>query len=179
MEYLRENIDSFTHSIKLRPADSIVLLSSYSKLIAYGLVLSLLSLWLLSGLVRRISARSTQRVKSPDLEKPATPVPGKTKASEEQQGIWIPVDFRRPVAAPYPDWDVQKTRPLPYRPFKYGKYHITMGLRSMKWHDWIELDNHYLKYHADKARRIEERGENCSRTAPEAFDGAVELLEEL
>lgn len=179
MENLRENLGPFTHSMKLRPADCVVFLSSYSKSIAYGLVLSLLSLWLLSGLVRRISARSTQRANSPDPEKPGTPVPEKSKAPEKQRGIWTPVDFRRPVAAPYPEWDSQKTRPLPYRPFKYGKYHITMGLRAMKWDDWIELDNHYLKYHAEKARRIEERGEKCNRTAPEAFDGAVELLEEL
>lgn len=51
----------------------------------------------------------------------------------------------------------------------------------MRWDDWIELDNHYLKYHADKARRIEERGAKCCRTDPDpqVFDGAVELLEEL
>lgn len=42
-----------------------------------------------------------------------------------------------------------------------------------------ELDNHYLKYHADKKKRIEERGEKCFGTAPEAMDGAIELLEEL
>jgi hypothetical protein len=43
----------------------------------------------------------------------------------------------------------------------------------------LELDNHYLRYHADKARRIKERGAKCCRTAPEAMDGAIELLEEL
>lgn len=43
----------------------------------------------------------------------------------------------------------------------------------------LELDNHYLKYHADKKKRIEERGEKCYATAPEAMDGAIELLEEL
>jgi alpha-1,2-mannosyltransferase len=43
----------------------------------------------------------------------------------------------------------------------------------------LELDNQYLKYHADKKRRIEERGEKCYGTAPEAMDGAIELLEEL
>ena len=42
-----------------------------------------------------------------------------------------------------------------------------------------ELDNHYLRYHADKARRISERGNKCYGTAPEAMDGAIELLEEL
>ncbi len=70
-----------------------------------------------------------------------------------------------------------------------------MGLRSMNWDEWIgmatrywpqapahtspELDNHYPRFHADKARRIEERGAKCCKTVPEAFDGAVELLEEL
>jgi len=48
-------------------------------------------------------------------------------------------------------------------------------------HDWLtkELDNHFLKFHADKAKRIAERGTKCCYTDPSAFDGAVELLEEL
>jgi len=54
-----------------------------------------------------------------------------------------------------------------------------MGLRNMNWDEWIELDNHYLKFHADKAQRIIERGPKCCHTEPAAFDGAVELLEEL
>ncbi|PYH83191.1 hypothetical protein BO82DRAFT_332656 [Aspergillus uvarum CBS 121591] len=93
---------------------------------------------------------------------------------------WTPSDFRRPLATPFPDWDVHTTKPIPYRPFRYGpKYFVTMGLRSMKWDEWIELDNHYLRYHADKAKRIEERGAKCCRTHPEAMDAAIELLEEL
>lgn len=54
-----------------------------------------------------------------------------------------------------------------------------MGLRTMHWDDWIELDNEYLNFHALKAARIAERGEKCCKTAPEAWDAAVELLEEL
>jgi alpha-1,2-mannosyltransferase len=54
-----------------------------------------------------------------------------------------------------------------------------MGLRAMHWDDWIELDSDYLKFHNIKAKRIQERGEKCNRTAPEAYEGAVELLEEL
>jgi Protein of unknown function (DUF3445) len=42
----------------------------------------------------------------------------------------------------------------------------------------VELDNHFLKFHADKAARILERGPKCCRTDPLAFDGACELLEE-
>lgn len=56
-----------------------------------------------------------------------------------------------------------------------------MGLRTMDWDNWIELDNHYLRYHEDKARRIAERGSRCCLTNPDpkVWDGAVELLEEL
>ncbi|KEQ99860.1 glycosyltransferase family 22 protein [Aureobasidium subglaciale EXF-2481] len=96
--------------------------------------------------------------------------------------LWVPSDFKRPTAAPYPDWSFETTKPLPYRPFRYGpKYNITMGLRIMDWDEWIELDNHYPRFHADKKRRIEERGSKCFHTdpSPQVFDGAVELLEEL
>ncbi|KAJ9489940.1 hypothetical protein VN97_g3312 [Penicillium thymicola] len=122
-------------------------------------------------------ASSTAKASSSDLEKPAAGVRGKVT---RPLGEWTPSDFKRPTAAPYSGWDVHSTKPIPYRPFRYGpKYYITLGLRSMKWDEWIELDNNYLKYHADKARRIEERGSKCCHTAPEAMDAAIELLEEL
>ena len=94
-------------------------------------------------------------------------------------GIWTHLDFKRPPVQPYPDWNLQSTKPLPYRPFRYGPYNITMGIRRMKWDEWIELDNQYPKYHKRKVERIAERGPTLSRTAPEAYDGACELLEEL
>lgn len=97
-------------------------------------------------------------------------------------GTWTRSTFTRPDPAPYEGWDIVRTEPKPYRPFRYGpKYNITMGLRPMKWDEWIELDNQFLKFHADKARRIKERGAKCCKTAdePRVFDGAVELCEEL
>ena len=54
-----------------------------------------------------------------------------------------------------------------------------MGLRKMDFSEWIELDNEYLSYHAQKAARIPERGEKCCYTAPEALPAAYELLAEL
>lgn len=53
-----------------------------------------------------------------------------------------------------------------------------MGLRSMHWDEWIELDNEYLRYHSLKAARIASRGDTCIKTAPQAWGAAVELLEE-
>lgn len=94
--------------------------------------------------------------------------------------VWYPQSFTRPKAPPYPNWSVETTKPLPYRPFRHGpKYNITMGLRTMNWDEWIELDNEFPKYHALKTQRILERGPKCSKTAPEAYDAALELLEEL
>jgi hypothetical protein len=54
-----------------------------------------------------------------------------------------------------------------------------MGLRTAEHEDWIQLDNQYPKYHADKAQRLAARGPKIAKTAPEAFPAAVELLEEL
>lgn len=48
----------------------------------------------------------------------------------------------------------------------------------MPWDSWIELDNEFPKFHALKAERIATRGDKCCATAPEAFAGAIELLEE-
>jgi alpha-1,2-mannosyltransferase len=48
----------------------------------------------------------------------------------------------------------------------------------MNWDEWIELDNHYLKFHSIKEKRILEGGDWCCKTDPEAFDAAVELIEE-
>lgn len=88
--------------------------------------------------------------------------------------------FRTPIPPPYPGWSLQSTKPLPYRAFRYGpKYNVTMGIRSLHSHEWIELDNQFPKFHADKAARIQERGDKCISTHPDAFHAAVELLEEM
>ena len=140
----------------------------------YGVAVLLLATFLVLYLVKPRKRQTLNRPRSPDLEKR-----GLIKATDRLPGEWHPVEFKRPAPQPYPDWDLRTTKPLPYRPFKYGKYHITMGLRTMKWDEWIELDNQFPAFHTDKARRIEERGSKCCKTAPEAFDGVLELLEEL
>ena len=123
-------------------------------------------------LKQRLFDPETPASKRPNASKPL-------KAPARPYGIWPPSDFKRPAPKPLLKWDVHQTRPQPYRPFRWGPYHITMGLRTMHWDDWIELDNHYLKFHEAKKRRIEERPHKYCRTAPEALEGAIELLEEL
>ena len=144
------------------------------RLASYGVAIFIVASLLARVLTKSWNASLQSRPKSPILEK-RSPL----KAIDRVVGEWHPIEFKRPAPQPYPDWNISATNPLPYRPFKYGNYHITMGLRTMNWDEWIELDNQFPKFHADKARRIEERGSKCCKTAPEAFDGAIELLEEL
>ncbi|KAH8910391.1 hypothetical protein BR93DRAFT_923093 [Coniochaeta sp. PMI_546] len=102
------------------------------------------------------------------------------KIRDRVAGQWTPSNFRPPEPRPYPEWSIETTKPLPYRAFRYGpKYHVTMGLRAEEHENWIQLDNHYPRYHADKAARLAERGQRIARTAPEAMPAALELLEEL
>ncbi|CAF9905184.1 MAG: hypothetical protein HETSPECPRED_004905 [Heterodermia speciosa] len=151
----------------------------FSTFALFGLLFSLVLLWLIAQKFFVGKPVSQKRALTPDLEKPASRPRSSFKAPERSPGIWTPVEFKRPAAAPYPGWDIETTKPLPYRPFRYGPYHITMGLRTMQWDDWIELDSEFPRFHADKTRRIAERESKCCITAPEAYDGAVELLEEL
>lgn len=154
-------------------------IGDHLKILIHGVIFFSGVTWLLVTAALKRKKRITKRVGPPDLEKPGAKRGTSFKSPERALGVWVPVDFKRPVTAPYPNWDVHKTEPIPYRPFKYGPSHITMGLRNMDWDEWIELDNQFLEWHDIKAKRIEERGDKCCRTAPEAYDGAIELLEEL
>ncbi|KIY03670.1 uncharacterized protein Z520_00361 [Fonsecaea multimorphosa CBS 102226] len=155
------------------------------KEVVYGLTLFV---FLAFAISRYISSRRHSRYPSrastpptPQLEKATYSSKGSNNAgtAARKPGTWIPSDFQRPKPPAYEDWSIEKTKPLPYRPFRYGpKYFVTMGLRNVKWDDWIELDNHFPRYHADKTRRIQERGHKCCKTAPEALPAALELLEE-
>lgn len=113
-------------------------------------------------------------------KRPGQNAPASGKAAARTPGQWTPSDYQAPTPQAYPDFSVETTKPLPYRAFRYGpKYNVTMGLRSIHFDDWIQLDNHFPRYHADKARRLAERGDKCYATLPEAFPAAVELLDEL
>ncbi|KAK3321806.1 hypothetical protein B0H66DRAFT_181178 [Apodospora peruviana] len=138
-----------------------------------------LALSVTSIILRRKQQEQQQQQRSPSPEK-ATATRGGKQADQREPGKWTPSDFKMPTPDPYPDWSIEHTKPLPYRPFRYGpKYNQTMGLRSVKHTDWIELDNHFPRFHADKARRIKERADKCCLTAPEAYPAAVELLDDL
>jgi len=142
-------------------------------------LLVLFAVYALTNLVRRgrILGGRASRPSISNIEKAS---PSTFKAPARKPGTWTPSSFTRPTPPPYAGWSIEGTKPLPYRPFRYGpKNFITLGLRTIGWDAWIELDNHYPRYHADKARRILERGSRCCVTDPQAYPAAVELLEEL
>ena len=94
-------------------------------------------------------------------------------------GKWTPVNFQAPPPPPYPNWSIESTNPLPYRPFKYGPdYFITMGICRLDLNDWIEIDNQWIRYHKEKVARLTgERASRLCKTAPEAYDAALETME--
>ncbi|KAK6336617.1 hypothetical protein TWF718_009416 [Orbilia javanica] len=136
-----------------------------------------IALLLAALLAKTYSSRSDTKSDAPSAHSPDT---RQLSAGKRNLGQWTPIDFKAPDPPPYPDWDVKTTKPLPYRPFKYGPtYFVTMGLRKGNLDDWIELDNEYLKFHTIKKERIASRGDRLCKTAPEALDAAIELLEML
>lgn len=182
-EGLRESSNGCAFKIKEYWATIPIQPRSKEYTYAAALVLLLFST-IMVYIVRRLkSGKNATRPSTPTtpaLEKATSQSSSALKTQGREWGKWTPSEFRMPKPDPYPDWEVERTKPLPYRPFRYGpKYNVTMGLRSIKHSDWIELDNHYPRYHADKARRIQERGHKCCRTAPEAYPAAIELLEDL
>lgn len=170
-------------AVSEHPVDSVLLSVTsmstrpQSREFLYGLLIFFLAICALVSFIRR--RRLSSRIRP---AAPSTPILEKTlsKNPDRRPGEWIPSTFKAPSPPPYPDWSIETAKPLPYRPFRYGpKYFVTMGLRPMPWDSWIELDNHYPHFHSTKTRRIQERGDRCCRTAPEAYPAAVELLEEL
>lgn len=92
-------------------------------------------------------------------------------------GHWIPDhSFKTPTPSAYPNWDFNKTQPIPYRAFKHN-YKVNMGIRNMNFDDWIQLDNQWGKYHQDKLDRIEAKGTELYSSG-DALEAAYELCEE-
>ncbi|EKM59559.1 uncharacterized protein PHACADRAFT_250145 [Phanerochaete carnosa HHB-10118-sp] len=112
--------------------------------------------------------------------------PFHTDASAAREpGEWTPVAFEYPAIAPCRE-DVSAVKPVPYRPFKWGEYHVTMGIRSMPWDEWTELDREFAHFHRIREHRIQTRGDKVVQVLPErpglvkgAHDAAVELVHEL
>ncbi|RDX52999.1 hypothetical protein OH76DRAFT_61641 [Lentinus brumalis] len=90
---------------------------------------------------------------------PPADLPEKTRSAKERApGEWEPTRFDYPhVEASKEHFSALK--PIPYRPFKWGDYYVTMGIRSMAWDEWIELDSEFPKFHNVTEYRIRTAGD--------------------
>ncbi|KZT74534.1 hypothetical protein DAEQUDRAFT_720712 [Daedalea quercina L-15889] len=129
-----------------------------------------LGLLVLIGLgVYRLGQRSS-RVSRPlaslssSCEQPAHSTGnGKTRAQDRQHGEWEPVTFDYPQVEVCTD-ELSTIKPIPYRPFRWGEYHVTMGIRKMSWNEWIEIDQNFVAHHKLREYRIRTRGERLVKT---------------
>ncbi|KAG7445985.1 uncharacterized protein BT62DRAFT_146262 [Guyanagaster necrorhizus] len=120
------------------------------------------------------------------LRRNTGPLPQPAADSKEERafGAWTPQQFQYP-AFPSCSLSLSDIKPIPYRPFRWGQYNVTMGIRNMPWEDWIELDNQFATYHQIRDRRIRTQGNNVVRVLParpivgSGASAAIELVHEL
>lgn len=86
-------------------------------------------------------------------------------------GLWTPQKFNYPEISP--SRDIMEIQPIPYRPFRWGQYHVTMGIRSMPWNEWIELDSDFVYYQHVRQFRLCTRSRDIVRVLPPRSDGLV------
>ncbi|RSL89154.1 hypothetical protein CEP52_014996 [Fusarium oligoseptatum] len=92
-----------------------------------------------------------------------------------------PDAFKTPTPKPLPDFDLDRTKPQLYRPFRHGKNHITMGIRKLDWDSWIEMDSNFLWFHDTKVSELEKDLNAHVQYVNNAVtrDACFEVLEEL
>lgn len=89
-------------------------------------------------------------------------------------GDWIAEEFDYPEIDPC-SFPLKDVRPVPYRPFRYGEYQITMGIRTMPWSEWIELDSTYPHWQRVRKSRVRTRGHDAVRVLPAREDESVKV----
>ena len=78
---------------------------------------------------------------------------------------------------PLSSFDIVNTLPYPYRPWKAGKYHMTMGLRKMPEQDWLVLDNLYEKEQELRRHLLASNRNGVMQYLPGSEDACEETLE--
>jgi len=78
---------------------------------------------------------------------------------------------------PLPLFDVANKKPHPYRPWKAGKYNMTMGLRKMPEETWLIIDNLYEKEQELRRHLLETDYPGVMQCLPNAEEACEEALE--
>ncbi|KAI0721995.1 hypothetical protein C8T65DRAFT_775038 [Cerioporus squamosus] len=130
--------------------------------------LPLLAGLLISAIVysaHRVWAR--RRAASVRAHTPPADLPEKTRSAiERAPGEWEATRFDYPRVEPGKE-HFSTLKPIPYRPFKWGDYHVTMGIRGMNWNEWIELDREFPKFHKVTEYRIRTAGDRLVQVKEE------------
>ncbi|KAK9859286.1 hypothetical protein MYU51_016479 [Penicillium brevicompactum] len=81
-----------------------------------------------------------------------------------------------PLPSPYPEFDIAKALPRPYRPFRWA-YHQTMSLTKLETDWWIELENTYTSRIAQRKELYAKNGKQVLDAMPGSELACKELME--
>lgn len=76
-----------------------------------------------------------------------------------------------------PDFDVFNTTPHPYRPWKAGRFSMTMGIRKMAEDEWLTIDKLYAKEQDFKEHLLKLDSSEVVQCLPNAETACVETLQ--
>ncbi|KAF8865130.1 hypothetical protein BDZ45DRAFT_669020 [Acephala macrosclerotiorum] len=78
---------------------------------------------------------------------------------------------------PFPGLDVSNTLPFPYRPFRAGRYTMTMGIRKMPEDDWLVIDNLYQQEQDLRRHLLKTNRDGVMQCLPGAEEACKEALQ--
>lgn len=78
---------------------------------------------------------------------------------------------------PLRDLDVATTEPHPYRPWKAGKFVMSMGILRVKHEDWLQLDNRYWEEQALRRDLLTNKRDGVTQMLPGAEAACSEALD--
>jgi hypothetical protein len=81
-----------------------------------------------------------------------------------------------PLPQAYPEHDINKALPRPYRPFRWA-YHQTMSLTKLEPDWWLELENTYVARISQRKKLYAEHGEAVLQWLPGSELACKELME--
>ncbi|KAI1104940.1 hypothetical protein F4804DRAFT_305515 [Jackrogersella minutella] len=81
-----------------------------------------------------------------------------------------------PLPQPYPEFDIDKAKPRPYRPFRWA-YHQTMSLTKLETDWWLELESTYRKRIAQRQELYAKHGKDVLQYLPGSELACKELME--
>ncbi|KAF2723955.1 hypothetical protein K431DRAFT_263851 [Polychaeton citri CBS 116435] len=81
-----------------------------------------------------------------------------------------------PLPRPYREFDIDKAKPRPYRPFRWA-YHQTMSLTKLDPEWWLELEDTYVKRIKQRERFFERYGPMMLQQLPGSEIAVKELME--